>query len=339
MPKKNKYIIFTLIAVLLLVGVFLYRTKNSKLINEWSEKKVEKIATEPLKVGFITDAHCYSKQDKDTGEWTLNWRCQQPLEIFVKKMNEDFRPDAAIQSGDFIDGKDDHAEGTFIEAQKIFDQLTMSKLKVVGNHEVRDFTKQRWLEMTGNEKTYYHQDIKGYRLVVLDANNKPGQDGSSVDTSPELEYYPGFIDKDQMKWLEKLLKNSREYEVVVFVHQPTFATDAKEQRELFVGGEELRKLFAERGVRAVFSGHIERVCNFEENGVEYFVLKGFWKENGGLKEEFQYKKGGNFSEVTVLPDDVKVEMYHRVGRDMPYGSKEITPENYSCFDGATLADD
>jgi hypothetical protein len=244
-----------------------------------------------------------------------------------------------------VDGRDDRSRDTFLEAKNLFDQVSAPKYHVLGNHETRGFIKQEWLGMVGYEKPYYYFDKKGYRIIVLDGNNRPASEGEGfVDTTPENEFYPGVIDTEQMKWLEQLLDKSKDYEKLVFVHQPLIIEENKTQEQLFIGGKELRKLFSKNDVVAVFSGHTERFCNLNEDGVSYYVLQGFWKPNRGLKKEYQFKDESVFSEISVKDKNVDVTVYHNPERndedgEGDYETFKLTPENGNCFDGKKLDDD
>lgn len=345
MKPSKKIVAFIILAGFLLAGAFyLSRNKESPDNERLAETKKTQ---EVLKIGFFTDVQCYGSSEETDGgseKWILNWRCSQPLEQFVAKMNNDFKPDFVVENGDFIDGRDHRSFEDFIDAEKITDSLQMPFFHVLGNHETRSFEKDVWLELVDYEKPFYYFDAKGYRIIVLDGNNKPINisTGESVATGPELQFYPGFLGRQQQGWLEKTLEDSKSLglDVLVFVHQPPVKTDAKEQAQLFVGGEKLRELFGRYNVRAVFSGHIERLCHFNYDGkTDYYVLQGFYKANSGLKKEFRYKDSGAFYELTINNETVEVKMYHRDGKNSEYGSFIVNPgELPSCLDGGTLAD-
>lgn len=358
--KKYKLINRKLFFLLALVagGFLLLASPEKEYVadNGSGQKQKDANPSDNLKFGFITDAHCYAKNGKNKDEWELNWRCSKPLSDFVWKMNNDYHPDFVLENGDFIDGKDDRSYADFLDAKKIFDQVSAPNFHVMGNHEARSFHKDQWLELIGREKPYYYFDAKGYRIIVLNGNNKRLVDGSIVNASPQIESYPGLLDVEQIDWLNNLMNDSKDYPKIVFVHQPPIYTDAKTQPELFIDGGKLRKVFAQNNVRAVFSGHVERACNFIEDGVEYYVLPGFWKSNTGLKEDARYKDKGVFSEVEVTPEKVAVKMYFlsenepekedkfiefqesQLGLDERgfYSSADITPEKFNCHDGSTL---
>jgi 3',5'-cyclic AMP phosphodiesterase CpdA len=195
--------------------------------------------------------------------------------------------------------------------------------------------KDDWLELVGYEKPYYYFDVKNYRMIVLDSNFFPvcfdnvptAQDSvcleqgkdinvlDVVDIFPDAEYYPGYVDQEQIKWLEEVLRDAADKKILVFVHQPPILESEVKSAELFVfNKEELRVLFEKFGVLAVFSGHIEELCHQEINGVKYFVIPGFYKENKLIPEEEQYFSV--FSEVKVRDRDIDIRMFYKRDEDM-----------------------
>jgi len=345
MIVQKKYIFAVgIFLIVMVVCLFIFlekeKTERENIFPE-EEKRIEVVPEGPLKIGFITDSHCYANFDKTTNQWNLNWRCTSPLEAFVKKMNESYKPDFVIENGDFVDGKDKRSRETFIEANEIYNKTTAPKYHVLGNHETRGFVKSEWLGLVGYDKPYYYFDIKGYRIIVLDGNNKLGAEGAIVDTTGDNQSYPGLIDHNQMSWLRSLLEESRGYQKIVFVHQPLITEESKNQEQLFLGGKELRKLFSENKVKAVFSGHTERFCYLNEDGVDYYVLQGFWKANGGLKKEHQFKDEGIFSEILIDGEVVRVSVFHNPTAnekelDNGYMTFDLTSENSNCLDGEKL---
>lgn len=302
-------------------------TNNKIKVYRWKKNH------DKLKIGFVTDAHCYAKQEKVTGEWELNWRCKEPMTDFVNKMNNEFKPDIIIDGGDLVDGRDDNSLWDFKEAKNILNKATAPIYHVLGNHETRSFFKKEWLELTGNQKPYYKIDTKGFRIIVLDANYT----GIEDDTSPMKESYQGKINKEQLEWLKETLADAEGLRKIVFVHQPPIETDMKAQSELFYNADELRALFLKAKVEAVFSGHIERYCKMDfETDVDYYVLQGFWKGNQGLKDEFQFEEGGVFSEISI-GDEIDVNTYYRNKGERIYNSFIMDEVNSPCEDGSTVA--
>jgi 3',5'-cyclic AMP phosphodiesterase CpdA len=198
----------------------------------------------------------------------------------------------------------------------------------LGNHETRGFSKEHWLNLTNYEETYYFRDIEDHRLIFLDGNYKP----TVGHTSPEIKYYPGYLEEDQMKWLENTLKDSVDKDVLVFVHQPPIKkTILKNEGELFIKGEKLRKLFSQYEVNAVFSGHIEEMCYFEEEGVDYYVLEGVHKNNDRLLKKDDYKDQGVFYQILVDENkEVLVKMFYKDKEAQEYQTLIVSQETAVC---------
>lgn len=261
----------------------------------------------PVKFGLINDAHARTSQK------ILIKRTLSPMLRFNKAM-ETFKPDFIIQNGD-------HLEGTYrTEPQAINDWNTVNKLfniadipsyHTLGNHDLRALTRQKWLEMTGYEKAYYYFDQGVYRFIVLDANYIPRKDFEE-EVSPGKEYIRGYVPKEQMRWLEDLLKESSGIRKIVFIHQPPLdKTLGRTKGTSFpVNSKELRSLFSKYKVRAVFSGHIEEKVHQEIDGVDYYVLPGFYKAqadpNGGSLHEIYH---GVYTQVEA-GSKVKIKMFY-----------------------------
>lgn len=333
----KKLIILFFVGMIFCGFLFFYdkKQKENKEQKITEEKEIERTN---LNFGFITDVHCYGKNDKKTNQWELNWRCKQPLDNFVNLMNNEFRPDFVIENGDMADGRDKQEELNFVRAKEIFDKLDSLHYHVLGNHETRGFLKNRWLELTGYDKPYYFFDVREYRIIVLDGNNKMDIDGQEIDTSPEKRSYPGYIDKEQMAWLENLLKESENYEKIVFIHQPPVeSTTIKPPSLLFSNGEQIRKMFSRYKILAVFAGHIEEMCSLEYDNVKYYVLKGVHKDNRQLPEEHQYKDQGIFYEVAInKKNGIEIKMFRKEKEDKDYQTLIVNEKTSVCNNASAL---
>ncbi len=332
-PLWPYFIIFTL-AALAGFAFFTYldnqkiAVEEKKIIskNETTEKKVV-----PLKIGYITDVQCYSKLNKENGKWEPNWRCKDPLNAFVKQMNEEFQPNFVIEGGDLTDGRDKRPFESFLLAKELYEQADAPKYHVLGNHEADNFPKEKWLETVGYKKAYYSFDVDGYRVFVLDGNYKPSPEGARPVKPDKNKYYPGFINSEQMKWLEQLLQVSDDFVKIVFIHQPPI-DDAigRDEDEMMFNAEEVRAIFSKYQVKAVFSGHIEEFCALEADGVNYYVLQGFYKGNRRLEEHQRFKDTGVFSEVVVTDNKIEVMVYYVEERDGDLISMPLNQETAVC---------
>ncbi|MDH4330674.1 MAG: metallophosphoesterase [Candidatus Moranbacteria bacterium] len=329
--KEEKRKINSIIGVVVLALVLVFGSK-------FAFESYQKGQQDTLKFGFVTDAHSYSKsiknKEKEILGYEVNWRASEPMTAFVERMNKKFNPDFVIENGDFIKSSE-RAKEEFLELEEIFSQVDSPEYHVLGNHELRDMRKQDWLDLVGYEKPYYYFDVKNYRMIVLDGNAIPAgtfigekeddiseggfSDQSAIqerdeDINPSLEYYPGYVMNEQMEWLKGVLQESSDKKILVFVHQPPIPfSEVKGAGNFIFNKEELRSVFEKYGVVAVFSGHIEELCHQEINGVKYFVIPGFYKENQLVEEENQ--QFSVFSEIILKGRDIDVKMFYKKNED------------------------
>ncbi|MEA1925872.1 MAG: metallophosphoesterase [Patescibacteria group bacterium] len=341
----NKGIALLAVAAMFLmafIGWKMYSNKQiSALKNEpgnielATKQQKQPLKRDELKIGFITDVHCYAKQNKETSEWELNWRCANPMNAFVKKMNDEFNPDIVLEGGDLADGRDDRTFKTFLEIKELYDRIDAPCYHVLGNHEVDNFPRSQWLETMGYKKAYYSLDVDNYRIIVLDGNYKPLPNGESVGVEPGNKYYPGLIGKKQMEWLEDLLKRSEKFTKLVFVHQPPIdVSTIRDRGELMLNAKQVRDLFSKYKVKAVFSGHIEEFCSLHKDDVQYYVIQGFLKNNRRLKKVDRFKDAGVFSELTIN-DNIEVKVYYTDGeKNGSYKSMILNQETAVCNDSS-----
>jgi len=328
MPRA-KLLVFILVGSIVLIGfsVFIFGQKQNQVI-----KKETEINQTELKIGYITDLHCYGKLDSDTNKWEVNWRCSQPISNFTRMMNDNYKPDVIVDGGDLVDGRDKQERNLYPAVMNSLKILHAPVYHILGNHETRGFTKEEWMGFTEYEKPYQFVDVKDYRLIFLDGNNKPSIDGGSTDTSPDLRYYPGFLDSEQQKWLEETLEKSKGKKILVFVHQPPLEkTLLKDSNGLFVKGSEIRDLFAKYQVKAVFSGHIEEMCYVKDQGVDYYSLQGVHKDNRQLLEGDDYKDMGSLYQITFNEEgELEVKMFFKEKEDLEYKTLIVDRESSIC---------
>lgn len=170
-----------------------------------------------LKLGMITDLHQDVMHDGAAR-----------LEAFLEAMRTT-RPDAILQLGDFAYPSDKNTP--LIQR---FNQAHPVPLHVIGNHDTDSgFTHRQCVEVWKMPAPYYTQVLNGYRLIVLNGNEK----GSPTHKGG----YPAYIGPEQTAWLRQQLADSRE-PVIVFCHQPLAGhgavNNAAEIQEILTGAKD-----------------------------------------------------------------------------------------------------
>lgn len=250
------------------------------------------------KIGFITDIHAKLKKNL-----TLEPQTQSTLETFVMKMNNDFKPDLAVQNGDFIDGTNREGEKSLRDIKYLtqhFGKLNAPFYNVLGNHDLRGLTKQQWLEETKLEKPYYHVEKDNLSIYVLSGND--------IEDNGNDDIYD--ISESQFKWLEKEFSTDNNLRKIVFVHYPVEAINlAPGDKTLPIDDRDrLKKMFSKYGVMGVFSGHVEKLELNEVNGVRYFIIPGMQRSENKYVQWYD-----SYAEITI-ENNVEVDFYYKKDR-------------------------
>lgn len=306
-----------LIFLLLLLGIIFVGIERSHKIDIYFEKKYpqvpqRKIVYKNYRIGFVTDAHArFSKNCND-----IIPKSKKPMVHFVSKMNNEFKPDVVIDGGDFIDGTKRFGQQSindFLKFEKIFKKLTMPSYHVFGNHELRGMTRETWIDLNSYKKTYYYFDTDRLRIIVLDSTLIPNFD--------EINSLKDAAFNKQLDWLNALLEKSSGFRTVIFIHHPPLKKlNPKLSAEKLAS---LTDLFSKFGVRAVFSGHVEIPYYENKNGVDYFVVPGFFRSEA--KGVIFYN---SFAEVTLgIKNGIKV--FYTRENDNEYKSFFMPSEEYN----------
>jgi Icc protein len=199
--------------------------------------------SKPVRLGLIADLHVDLIPDSEAR-----------LDLFLKEMSES-KPDGIIQLGDFAFAKKAN--------QKTVDRFNKAygtALHVIGNHDTDGgLSKQQCLDSWGMKAPYYHHELNGLHLVVLDANEKgsPAHKGG----------YPQFIGKTQADWLGKILAEI-EGPVLVVSHQPLAGPYQIDN------GREIQKILSRHADQIVLAinGHTHIDHLSEVAGIQYLHI-------------------------------------------------------------------
>lgn len=256
----------------------------------------KKNGSRELRIGFVTDPHVESS---GTGaSRVLGKKFQTRLGYFIERMNNVFGADFLVANGDIIEGTRRPSETGMQElslVKKIFDRTSIPAYWVLGNHDLRSVTKRQWKDVLGIRYEYTAFDAKKYRVFILDSNF------TSDDTpvAPGTSFTRGKVSKEQVEWLEKELKETEKKPIVFMHHPPLRDIEAKTDEGLLKNAGELRRIFSENRVFAVFSGHIEDLYYEKADGVRYFSIP-------GLVKHPTYQ--GSFAEISLKDDGIEVDV-------------------------------
>lgn len=246
------------------------------------------------------------------------------------------KPDFIFTGGDLVMDSFDQGEPRAKMLFNLFKEVTGANTGLpmhhcIGNHDVFGwgqkegvtpqnplYGKKMICDTLGLDKPYHRFDHKGWRFYSLD----------TVQPAPD-NGYQGYIDDEQMGWLESDLKaKDPATPAVVVTHIPIYTVTVFSDKSFKAEGgagayvvpnggmcrdnRKLAELFAKHNVRLALSGHIHQLDRIELLGVTFVcdgAVSGNWWKGPlrGIEE--------GFGVIDVKPDGKFEHKYFDYGWD------------------------
>lgn len=224
-----------------------------------------------VRIGLLTDLHHADRPPSGSRYYreTLA-KCTEAADHFRRD-----KVDHVVELGDLIDSADS------LETEKGYLRRIHRELAaapgthhfVLGNHCVSALTKLEFLEIVGQERSYYSFEAGGYRFVVLDACFRG--DGEPYGRQ-NFTWTDANIPAEEIDWLRSELK-SVSNGAIVLVHQ---RLDAEPPYGI-KNAAEVRKVLENSGrVLAVLQGHYHPGDYREVKGIHYCTLSAMIEGSG-----------------------------------------------------------
>lgn len=252
-----------------------------------------------MKIFLITDIH-YGENTNyphHGGADYVNQFGEQFKDFFPRLHEEMEQCNLVMNLGDFI-----HDENTEKDIETYKSALSFFAIKtpvkhVLGNHDVRNISREKWSELVGEKQSYYSFDLGGYHHVVLDGNRTERRG-------------PLYISEEQLNWLEEDLGKTS-LTTVIYCHFP-MDNQSMENNYYFHDKPEsaslgnkyfVRRILEKSGkVVAVFSGHTHFYSEQKLNNITYCTVPSF-SENDGNQEP-----NGKYAVTTLEDGQVHIEI-------------------------------
>lgn len=225
-----------------------------------------------LKFGIVTDTHYANRRAKNNRFYSNSIHKLRYAIDFFNTENLDF----IIHLGDLKDQDEvpnkDSTLSYLKDIEKEFTKFKGKKYHVLGNHDMDSISKTQFIENIQNSgfniaKSYYHVDLKGYRLIILDANFS--SDGSSYSNC-DFNWKDANLPKRQLDWLNTTL-NSTGNPCLVFIHHPI--DNLKDDYYAVQNSSAIRTIIENsKKVIAVFQGHRHQESYININGIHYYTF-------------------------------------------------------------------
>jgi len=255
-----------------------------------------------LRFGIVTDLHYADRPPLGTRFYRDTLR---RIREAVSVMNQE-KPDFLIELGDFKDQDADPVEKNTVAYLRTIE----SKLRrfqgptyhVLGNHDMDSLSKEQFLRNVTNTdiptgSSYYSFDMKGFHLIVLDANFVA--DGGPYDHG-NFHWTEANIPEEELEWLRRDLAGCSK-PTIVFVHQ---LLDGVGEHYIRTAPRVRQVLERSQCVVAVFQGHQHGGQYTRINGIHYVTMRAMVE--GGRPED------NRFSIVEATPDlEIRVRGFGR----------------------------
>lgn len=227
-----------------------------------------------------------------------------------------FRPDFLITGGDLITDGYTSDPPTSAERFDIFlermNRYSFPAYHCIGNHDVvaveppdgtpkSSHPKAMFLSKLGMNRAYHSFDHEGWHFIILDS--------MQIENDRGLKYI-GYIDADQIEWLDNDLKQvGAATPIVVVTHLPLLtvlyqrekgATEPAPADRIVVNGTDVIKLLAQYHTKLVLQGHLH-ICERIEYGGMTFITGGAVSGKWWRGSYYGYPEG--FGVVSVRDGD------------------------------------
>lgn len=198
-----------------------------------------------MKFVHISDTHVLKDYTKDQATASLQGmqglvNPKKNMEKLCKRVNwEDV--DFAIFTGDLVH---EGEKADYVYFRKLAEKNIPNTVKIfyaLGNHDPKEAFYRAFFNMDSCEPYYYTDEIKGYRIIVLDTAIARKESGT--------------VTAEQLDWLRNILKNPSPKGSIIFTHHPLFWNSATGATMVCTNGAEVLEILENSDTFAIFCGH------------------------------------------------------------------------------------
>lgn len=236
------------------------------------------------------------------------------LEQLIDKINNDIKPDVAINLGDLVEDFNDH-DKDIINLNFIWNMLkdiNVPFYSAIGNHDLRSMSSRTEVEqIMGYEHSTFSIDMLGYHFVFLglDVKNK-----ANVESGGILK--TRCISEEDLEWLKNDLEKN-ELPSLIFTHYGLAEDDMKgnwwfernPDHAVLGNRKEVKEMLKnDENLIAIFSGHQHWTKKTVEDGISYYVV-GSLTENindDGIPDGVYFEVNLNGNEIEVKENHIRL---------------------------------
>lgn len=157
------------------------------------------------------------------------------------------------------------------EVYGIVKQYDTTFYHALGNHDLYAQTRREVLEISGQAR--YHAVVTEQAVLVF------------LDTAKEMDFkdWGGWIDEEQLRWFEQVIRDSGTKPVLVFAHHPVYSTTTHSDRDkgsIHPDIDMWSILSQKQGIGIYFNGHTHIDSIVQQNNWTFVQLSACLDEQG-----------------------------------------------------------
>jgi Icc protein len=267
-----------------------------------------------LQFAHVTDTHLvlpgqqrdYSDVPPELEEYArqilaLPYSASQAAEALVREINAlPVRLDFVLHTGDLAGQL--HSPDDYAYIRQVFDQIRYPVCYVPGNHDAGEPFQRVLLRRDPPYDQVF--DRNGVQIACLD----------STGTTPP---HSGWLDDEQLAWLDRLCSADDDRPLIVALHHPPFEIGVPWLDELrLLNGDEVRRILqrAKSRLRGVFCGHVHHAIDVHIDGILYSIAPSAWCQftgwPGHSRATLDEGARPGFSLVTITTGHTMIRRYH-----------------------------
>lgn len=205
------------------------------------------------KIVQITDTHLTADGDKPANHQRVD-PAKKLADVFDDIHDTEVNPDLIVISGDLVHNGHPKDYRHFQKYLAKEEKRQNARIQVIlGNHDRTKAFYKGFLKDDPKARYFYKVPTDIWDLYFLDT--KCG----------DIEQ--GYIDADQLEWLQTSLSESSK-PAVIFMHHPLAGPTLEHMHySILQNGDELLKAIPDGKVKAIFAGHIHFAASYQVDGI------------------------------------------------------------------------
>ncbi len=265
-----------------------------------------------IKLCIFSDIHYIDRIPNWPKKRKLVEYAEQATNKMVYEINNEIKPDIAINLGDIIQATGDWEKDkmNILHILDILREIKCPYYTLMGNHELKSVENNReLLKIFNYESATFSIDYDDYHLLFIgtDINNE------------DKEYRTQYISDMDLEYIKNDLEANKDKKTIVFSHFG-IAEDANINQNFWCYSEDgenlmlrnrqqLKDMLKNKNIIGVFCGHQHWTKKITENGINYYMLGSLTEDinNNGIPDGVYFEVNIDEENVIVIEKHLKLK--------------------------------